>query len=114
MEAVKDLENMGTMAKTIKVDNLHELMRANEARHLLEASTLVTQSALYRKESRFGHGHWRGDYPDSSDQWHGSVISKKVGSRYDFRFRKAEVPEAEKQAFKENVGQTYRRVIPRS
>jgi len=92
-QGLADLNAMDKMLDKIKVNNLHELMHANEARHLLEASRLVTHSALERKESRFGHGHWRGDYPETKREWQGALIVKKIGSNYEFRFRKALVPE---------------------
>lgn len=91
LTAAEELKKLDQTLQEIKVNNLHELMRANEARHLLEASKLVTRSALERKESRFGHGHWRGDYPETREEWHGSVIVRKAGDGFKVRFKKADV-----------------------
>jgi len=51
----------------IKATNYHELMRANEARHLLKHCQLSTRAVLERKES--GRTIYRrSDYPDSNKE----------------------------------------------
>ncbi len=52
----------------IKAGNYHELLRANEAMHLVGYCQLAVRSALERKES--GRGCYkRADYPDVDPSW---------------------------------------------
>jgi L-aspartate oxidase len=44
--------------------------------HRYTASSLIAKSALLRTESR--GGHYRHDYPTSSDEWTGKVIEQSI------------------------------------
>ena len=70
----------------IKAGNYHELMRTIAAGHLLTVSKIITWGALERKESRFGHGHNRTDFPGSREEFNGSILLKKEKDSYRKRF----------------------------
>jgi len=75
---------------SIKVQDLHELMRANESYSLLRVSELMVRAAMYRKESRFAPYHYRIDYPQQNDRdWFGQVIVEKDGDETKLSFRPA-------------------------
>ena len=84
--ALEELASIEADFRRVKAGNFHELMRTAAARHLLQVSRIVAWSALERKESRFGHGHHRTDYPDTLDAFNGSILLKKAGSAYHSRF----------------------------
>ncbi len=72
----------------VKVQDLHELMRANESYSLLRVSELMVMAAMYRKESRFGPYHNRIDYPEQNDKdWFGLVCVEKNGEDPKLSFR---------------------------
>ena len=83
------LEELGALEADfgrIRANNFHELMRTMAAGHLLEVSRIVAWGALERKESRFGHGHHRTDYPETREEFNGSILLKKDGAAYRKRF----------------------------
>lgn len=84
--ALEELESLEADFRKIRANNFHELMRTAAASHLLQVSRIVTWGALERKESRFGHGHHRTDYPETLAAFNGSILLKKAGSTYSKRF----------------------------
>jgi len=86
LKAMDELGSLETVYKEIKANNFHELMRTTAAGHLLDVSKLVVWGALERKESRFGHGHHRTDYPETEEAYHGSILLKKSDDTYKKRF----------------------------
>jgi succinate dehydrogenase/fumarate reductase flavoprotein subunit len=67
-------------------NNPHELMRAIEARNIIEISELHAQSSLMREESRLIPIHYREDYPELDSEWDGKVTTaRKVAGeiKYD-------------------------------
>jgi adenylylsulfate reductase subunit A len=70
--ALEKLDLIASYADKIKASNLHELMRANEARHLLKHCQLSTLAGTRRKES--GRTIYvRSDYPDISAEFSGCL-----------------------------------------
>lgn len=48
----------------------HELLRANEAQHVLDCALMAATASLYRQESRWGLYHNYVDYPETkNDEW---------------------------------------------
>jgi adenylylsulfate reductase subunit A len=91
LTALKKIEDLEDDYSQIKAENYHELMRTIAAGHLLEVSKIVINGALERKESRFGHGHYRSDYPESRKEFHGSILLKKEKKSYLKRFIPAQM-----------------------
>jgi len=66
--ALKRLKIVESKVNAIKADNYHELMRANETRHLVKYCQLLIMASLERKES--GRCFYRrSDYPDLDESW---------------------------------------------
>ncbi|MDB4443744.1 FAD-binding protein [bacterium] len=65
---------------TIKVNDLHELMRAHETRSILSVGLVMATAAVYRTESRNKPYHHRLDFPDTDNaNWCGLVVVRKQG-----------------------------------
>lgn len=63
----------------IKAPDLHELVKANEARNMVEIAEIMLDAALFRKESR--SFHFREDYPITDNQrWLKWVMVEKDGN----------------------------------
>lgn len=59
----------------------HELMRANEAQHILDCAEMAAVASLYRQESRWGLYHYYVDYPETkNDDWFCHVQLYKTDS----------------------------------
>ncbi|WP_300460614.1 FAD-binding protein [Desulfobacula sp.] len=66
--ALEKLDFIATYANRLQADNYRELMRANEAVHLLKTCRLSTQSTMERKES--GRALYRrSDYPELNENF---------------------------------------------
>ena len=46
----------------------HELLRANEAQHILDCAEMAAYASLYRQESRWGLYHYYVDYPETNNE----------------------------------------------
>jgi succinate dehydrogenase/fumarate reductase flavoprotein subunit len=57
----EDVENL-------KVEDLHELGKAVEARFILDCAEMTARSALKRKETRWGKSDYRSDFPERDDE----------------------------------------------
>jgi succinate dehydrogenase/fumarate reductase flavoprotein subunit len=57
--------------------NTHELMRVSESKNIYSMSRIMTATALFREESRFGLFHNRLDYPKTREEWTGQVVIEK-------------------------------------
>ncbi|GAI96270.1 unnamed protein product, partial [marine sediment metagenome] len=69
------LDKLGLIEKQvdeIKASNYHELLRTNEAIHLVKYCQLLVRAALERKESRGFHR--RSDYPNVDKEWSKKII----------------------------------------
>ena len=84
---MKKLERMERYMDEIKANDLHELMRAHEARSLLSVGKVMAGSALYRTESRNKPYHHRLDFPDTDNaNWCGLVSVRKSGNELECSF----------------------------
>ncbi|KAA3629953.1 MAG: FAD-binding protein [Proteobacteria bacterium] len=86
------LEKLGkleTHFDSVKVDDLHDLMRVNETRNLLAVGKIMAHSALFRTESRNKPYHYRLDYPETDDKnWCGLVVVKQAGASVECDFER--------------------------
>lgn len=76
--AVSELSRLEGMAGELRAENGHELMRVHEALDLLLVCNAIARGALERQESRFGLSHYRGDYPETREEWRKSIHLKLV------------------------------------
>ena len=82
--ALKKLTQLEKYLDDMKVEDLHELMRSQETRSILEVGKISATAALYRKESRNKPYHYRLDYPETDDEnWCGLVAVQKSGPNSD-------------------------------
>ena len=66
------------MAGQISVENGHELSKLYEVENIIQCATLSAHASLMRKESRWGQGHRRTDYPQTDNEnWLCHVVVKK-------------------------------------
>ncbi len=72
--ALSKLESLESQASELAARDYHELMRAMEARMLLDVGQIVARSSLYRRESRFTIYHNRSDFPESDDRFLGQTM----------------------------------------
>ncbi|MBM2832074.1 MAG: putative fumarate reductase flavoprotein subunit [Dehalococcoidia bacterium] len=75
-QALRQLDDLKDNARKLRARNFHELMRVNEAAHLVDVAQMITIAALERKESRAVHQ--RADFPQKDDlNWRGLVVLTK-------------------------------------
>jgi len=86
---LEKLERLEPHLDEIKVNDLHELMRAHETRSILTVGKAMASAARFRTESRNKPYHYRLDYPETDDKnWCGLVVVKQQGSRFDCSFER--------------------------
>lgn len=74
----------------IKVDDIHELVKANEAKNFVQLMELIFIASLERKESRLGH--YREDYPYMDNRNWLKWILLKNGDKEGIRIKIEPVP----------------------
>lgn len=75
--------------ESMKVNDLHELMRCHETRSILAVGKIMASAALYRTESRNKPYHHRIDYPETDDaNWHGLVTVRLGGGGVECAFER--------------------------
>jgi adenylylsulfate reductase subunit A len=78
------LDKLESHLDDIKVNDLHELMRARETRSILAVGKMMAAAALFRTESRNKPYHHRLDYPETDDaKWCGLVTVRREASGFD-------------------------------
>lgn len=86
---LEKLQQIEPYVDAIKVDDLHELMRAHETRSILSVGKLMATTALFRTESRNKPYHHRLDFPDTDNtNWCGLVVVQKKGDEMDCSFER--------------------------
>ena len=53
----------------VKVTDSHELMKFVEVGAIIDTLEMAVRASLERKESRWGYGHHRMDYPQKNPDW---------------------------------------------
>jgi len=85
--ALKKIDELKMKSMNMKVDNElgfnKNLIDALEIENMITLASLVTQSALLRRESR--GAHYREDYPKKDERWDRSIVLNK---NKDFRYLK--------------------------
>lgn len=87
--AMAELDVLEGYVPRLAAKDGHDLMRCLEAQELLAVSKMIARGALVREESRFGLSHFRGDFPETREEWHRIVVQTKKGSGAEFSFRPA-------------------------
>jgi adenylylsulfate reductase subunit A len=81
------LECMERYMDEIKANDLHELMRAHEARSLLFVGKVMASAALFRTESRNKPYHHRLDFPETDNaNWCGLINVSESGNELKCSF----------------------------
>lgn len=76
--ALRELARLEQAESAVKAKDLHDLMRATEAKSLRLAAELLARSALVREESRTGSAHRRLDYPETDDaRWRKFILVER-------------------------------------
>ncbi len=75
--ALKKLTNLGEYLPRLGAKDYHDLMRVSESKNIYVMSRIMTSTALFREESRFGPFHNRLDYPNTQEKWTGQVVIEK-------------------------------------
>ncbi|MBE3586344.1 MAG: FAD-dependent oxidoreductase [Thermoanaerobacter sp.] len=84
--AEEELLRLSKYIPKLQARNGHELLRCQEAKHLIINAQLVVRGALTREESRFGLSHYRGDFPQSKDEWHKSILQKNKDGEVEISY----------------------------
>lgn len=84
--AMKELSKLAGYTSNLTAANGHELLRCCEAKDLITIAQLVANGALTREESRFGLSHYRGDFPESRDEWKKLLLQKKKDDDIEISF----------------------------
>ncbi len=62
----------------VLIRNGHELSRLWEVEHIVKCASLSARASLERRESRWGEGHFRTDYPERDDEnWLCHVVLRR-------------------------------------
>lgn len=84
---LEKLRRIGQYLGEIKVNDLHELMRAHETRSLLSIGKVMATTALFRNESRNKPYHHRLDFPETdNEKWCGLVVVQRSGDELSCEF----------------------------
>jgi len=75
--ALKKLNSLGEFIPRLGAANAHDLLRVSESKNIYAMSRIMTATALFREESRFGLFHNRLDYPKTKEEWTGHVVIEK-------------------------------------
>ena len=78
--ALDTLQALAKKEDTVKTDNLHGVMRLQEARNIRLNAEIMTTAALARTETRTRSAHRRLDYPETDEaNWRKFVIVEQGG-----------------------------------
>ena len=84
--ALKKLNSLGEYLPRLGAKDYHDLMRVTESKNIYAMSRMMTSTALFREESRFGLFHNRLDYPNTKEEWTGQVVIEK-SEQSDFKLK---------------------------
>lgn len=77
----RGLESMAAMrrdlAERVRVENVHDAVKALEVENIVTCALLSTTAALERQESRWGFWHYRSDYPETDEHWRHHVAVRR-------------------------------------
>jgi succinate dehydrogenase/fumarate reductase flavoprotein subunit len=75
--AMQTLSSLAKEEPNMKANDLHGLMRVNEAKSIRLSAEIMANAAMGRTESRTGSSHFREDYPISNDEWKKFILVTK-------------------------------------
>ncbi|NNG00914.1 MAG: FAD-binding protein [Desulfobacteraceae bacterium] len=76
----------------VRVSNGHELTKLYEVENIVQCACLSARASIERKESRWGYGHLRTDFPDTDDaNFKCHMMLRKGDSDRDVRVSKQDV-----------------------
>ena len=84
--ALKKLNSLEEYIPRLGAKDYHDLMRVTESKNIYAMSRIMTSTALFREESRFGLFHNRLDYPNTKEEWTGQVVIEKSENK-NFKLR---------------------------
>ena len=67
--ALRQVEGFRRDMCNVKVTDSHELMKYVEVEAIIDTLEMAVRASLTRKESRWGYGHYRIDYPQKNPAW---------------------------------------------
>lgn len=77
-KALAQLQELASAVTRIRIENIRDLRRAEELKHMLLVSEIVCRTALMRTESR--GAHYREDYPEEDNgSWLKNIIVRRQG-----------------------------------
>ena len=77
-KALAQLQELAFAVTRIRIENIRDLRRAEELKHMLLVSEIVCRAALMRTESR--GAHYREDYPEEDNgSWLKNIIVRRQG-----------------------------------
>ena len=84
--ALRKLTGLEEFILRLAAKNYHDLMRVSESKNIYAMSRIMTRTALFREESRFGLFHHRLDYPETREEWTGQVVIEKSDQDVKLKF----------------------------
>jgi succinate dehydrogenase/fumarate reductase flavoprotein subunit len=81
LEVMKQMRQ--EMKQIIKIDSVHDLVKAFEVDNIITCAILSAKAALERKESRWGWWHYRSDFPETDKFFEKHVVVKRGASDED-------------------------------
>jgi L-aspartate oxidase len=76
--AIQTLQALARREPQLKADDLHGLMRVQEAKNIRMNAEIMATASLARTETRTGSAHWRLDYPQPDEKnWRRFVIVER-------------------------------------
>jgi adenylylsulfate reductase, subunit A len=84
--ALNKLKGLEEFIPRLGARDYHDLMRVSESKNIYAMSRIMTTTALFREESRFGLFHHRLDYPETKEEWTGQVVIEKSDQDVRLRF----------------------------
>jgi adenylylsulfate reductase subunit A len=84
--ALRKLTGLDEFIPRLAAGDYHDLMRVSESKNIYAMSRIMTRTALFREESRFGLFHHRLDYPNTREEWTGQVVIEKGDQDVTLKF----------------------------
>ena len=68
------------LADMVRIRNVQDVVKALEVENIMTCAVLSATASLERKESRWGHWHYRTDYPNMDGSWQKHVMVRRGDS----------------------------------
>jgi succinate dehydrogenase/fumarate reductase flavoprotein subunit len=91
--ALRELAGLAARERALAADDLHGLMRVNEAKNIRLNAEIMATASLARTETRTGSAHWRIDYPGTDEQrWRRFVVVQRGRTGPEVRTISTDLP----------------------